>query len=34
VPSSVLVVDGRVERVHIGPFDSWKELEEGLTSAG
>jgi hypothetical protein len=34
VPSSVLVVRGRVKRVHIGPFDSWQELEEGLTSTG
>jgi thiol-disulfide isomerase/thioredoxin len=32
VPSSVLVVDGRIARVHIGPFRSWRDLRSGLTT--
>jgi thiol-disulfide isomerase/thioredoxin len=32
VPSSVLVVDGRIARVHIGPFQSWRDLRTGLSA--
>jgi thiol-disulfide isomerase/thioredoxin len=29
IPSSVLVRDGRVVAVHVGPFDGWKDLTSG-----
>jgi thiol-disulfide isomerase/thioredoxin len=30
VPSSLLVVDGRITWAHIGPFDSYRDLEESV----
>jgi thiol-disulfide isomerase/thioredoxin len=30
VPSSVLVVDGEITWAHIGPFDSYRDLEESV----
>jgi thiol-disulfide isomerase/thioredoxin len=32
VPSSVLVVDGRVEAVHVGPLETWDDLAPILRS--
>ena len=34
IPSSVVVVDGRVTRVHIGPFHASEELDEVRALAG
>jgi len=30
VPSTLVIVEGRAVAVHIGPFDSWDELQDGL----
>ena len=31
LPHSVLIVDGEVRAVHVGPFASWRELRRGAT---
>jgi thiol-disulfide isomerase/thioredoxin len=31
VPSSILVVDGRITWAHVGPFDSYRDLRDSVT---